>query len=272
MTASSRSGRARPRSFSLTLLGTGTSTGVPIPTCRCRVCRSREPRNRRLRASAWLRAGDASILIDTSTDLRQQALRARIERVNAVLYTHPHADHIHGIDELRAYNFTQRATIPVYGNEWTESELLSRFPYIFKPGPVEGGGIPLLEFHRLDAKAERLDVAGVEIVPISLQHGSKECVGYRVKEIAYVTDCSYIPDQSLDRLKGLSVLILDCLRLEPHGTHFHLSQALETISRVKPKRAFLTHLGHDFDYRTFNRGLPRGVRLAYDGLTVRSDA
>lgn len=254
----------------VTILGCGTSTGVPLISCACPVCRSRNPKNKRTRASVWVRTQGKSILIDTSTDLRAQALREKIPRVDAVLYTHPHADHIHGIDELRSYNFLQRTAIPVYGNAWTCEDLTTKFPYIFRPlKNPEGGGIPQLELNRFEAQIPSLDIQGVQVVPIATQHGSRECVGYRIHSVAYVTDCSYIPSTSLDRLKGISVLILDCLRLAPHGTHFNLDQALEVISQVRPKKTYLTHLGHDFEYTKWNKRLPRGVALAYDGLKIR---
>lgn len=255
----------------LTILGCGTSTGVPLIGCHCAVCASDNPKNKRLRASAWVKHEGKSILIDTSTDLRQQALREGIDRVDSVLFTHPHADHIHGIDELRSYNFLQKSPIPVYGNAWTREELETKFSYIFSPGHVEGGGVPRLILEPINSGSERIDVLGIPVIPISLQHGSKECIGYRIDSVAYITDCSYIPSTSLDRLKDLSVLVLDCLRLKPHGTHFHLDQALETISQLRPKQTYLTHLGHDFDYDTWVRKLPEGVTLAYDGLKIVSE-
>lgn len=254
----------------LTILGCGTSTGVPLLHCDCKVCRSKDPKNNRLRAAAWVQTEGKSFLIDTSTDLRQQALRHKIKRVDAVLFTHPHADHIHGIDEIRSYNFIQKSEIPAYGNKWTTTELLKKFEYIFKPGPVEGGGIPQITLHTLSTKGKSLKIQGVSVTPISVQHGSKECVGYRFGSVAYVTDCSYIPKNSLDRLKGLSVLFLDCLRLRSHGTHFNLDQALEVAGKLKAKKTYLTHLGHDFDYASFNKKLPSGVRLAFDGLKVHA--
>jgi len=219
-----------------------------------------------------LQASGKSILIDTSTDLRQQAMRARIPRLDAVLYTHPHADHVHGIDELRSFNYIQRQeTIPIYGNAWSIEELRERFPYIFRPAAhQEGGGVPLLELREIDARAQSLDIAGVRVIPIALQHGSKESVAYRFDDIAYVTDTSYIPPESLQRLQGLKVLVLDCLRLERHGTHLNLEQALEVVSQLRPRKTYLTHMGHDFDYATWSRKLPRGVALAYDGLAIKT--
>lgn len=253
----------------LTILGCGTSTGVPLLHCKCRVCRSRNPKNQRLRASALVSVGKKSFLIDTSTDLRQQAMRTKIGRIDAVLYTHPHADHVHGIDELRSFNFIQDNHIPVYGNAWVCDELLQRFPYIFqRKTNQEGGGVPLLTLNQIDPAAEKIEVAGVTIIPIPLAHGSKESIGYRFDSIAYVTDCGYIPSSSLDRLKGISVLVLDCLRIKPHGTHFNVDQALEIVSSVRPKKTYLTHMGHDFDYIEWKNKLPRGVALAYDGLKI----
>jgi phosphoribosyl 1,2-cyclic phosphate phosphodiesterase len=255
----------------LTILGCGTSSGVPFIHCKCSVCRSRNPKNKRLRASAWLQTHGKSFLIDTSTDLRQQALRAKIRRVDAVLYTHPHADHTHGIDELRSFNYIQKATIPVYGNSWTYHELKSKFPYIFRPMPVEGGGIPQLQLNLIDTQAKFVSILGEKVIPLSLSHGSQECVGYRIDSLAYVTDCSFIPSTTLKRMQGLSVLILDCLRLAPHGTHFNLDQALDTVSQVQPKRTYLTHLGHEFDYAKWSKKLPKGVSFAYDGLIIKAE-
>lgn len=252
----------------LTILGCGTSTGVPLITCQCSVCRSRHPRNKRLRASAWVQIQGKSLLIDTSPDLRQQALKNRIPRLDAILYTHPHADHTHGIDDIRSYNFSQNAAIPAFGNEWTVRELRAKFPYIFQSGPSEGGGLPQMQLHQFDANVPQLDIVGIPVTPISLHHGSKESVGYRIKSVAYITDCSLIPSASLDRLTGLSVLVLDCLRLSPHGTHFNLDQALQTLEQVRPKKAYLTHLSHEFDYPKWSKRLPKGVALAYDGLRI----
>src|SRR4051794_27687464 len=210
----------------LTILGCGTSTGVPLLQCKCSVCQSKSPKNKRLRCSAWIQVNGKSFLIDTSPDLRQQALRANIPRIDAVLITHPHADHVHGIDELRGFNYIQKSKIPVYGNEWSYKELKSKFTYIFNPMQVEGGGIPQLELNLIDSQAPYVEILGEKIIPLPLSHGSKECLGYRIGSLAYVTDCNYIPPSSMEKMHGLSTLILDCLQLGPHKTHFTLDQAL----------------------------------------------
>jgi len=259
----------------LTVLGSGTSTGVPVIGCNCKVCLSKHSRNRRLRASVWIQWRNKSILIDTSPDLRQQAFRAKIPWIDAVLFTHPHADHIHGIDDLRSYNFIQKKAIPAFGNHWTCEELRKKFTYIFDKkqhdkNKMEGGGIPQVELQEMDALSPSIEILGETIVPLAVHHGSRECVGYRFESVAYVTDCSKIPDSTKNRMKDLSVLILDCVRIEPHSTHFNLNQALDTISELKPKKAFLTHLGHEFDYLEWRKKLPKGVAFAYDGLVVHT--
>jgi phosphoribosyl 1,2-cyclic phosphate phosphodiesterase len=253
----------------LTILGCGTSGGVPFIGCHCPVCRSKNPKNNRTRTSAWVHVRGKSFIIDTGPDFRQQALREKISHVDAVLYTHPHADHIHGIDELRSFNFLQKETIPLYGNDWLCDELPNKFSYIFKPGYVEGGGIPMLSMHRLDTRQEAVKIYNIPIGLIPHQHGSKESLGYRIDSVAYIADCSYIPPTSLERLRGLSALVLDCLRLEPHRTHLNLDRALELVAELKPEKAYLTHLGHEFDYGKWEKKLPKGVHLAYDGLKIR---
>ena len=253
----------------LTILGSGTSTGVPMIHCKCKVCRSRDPKDNRTRCSAWLQVGGKSFLLDTSIDLRQQAMRAKIDRIDAVLYTHPHADHVFGIDELRSFNFKQREIIPLFGNEWTEKVLFSQFPYIFNPDPhPRGGGIPLVKFQRINEGLQNL--CGIPIEPIGVPHGTGESFGYRIDSLAYMTDCEKIPDNAAERLKNLEVLIINCVRIAAHDTHLNLSAALEAIERIKPKKAYLTHLNHDFKYSQWKKKLPKGVALAYDGLKIRT--
>ena len=254
--------------WELTILGCGTSTGVPLLFCDCAVCRSKNPKNHRLRSSVWLRAGEKSILIDTSTDLRQQAMRAKIPRIDAILFTHPHADHVSGIDEIRSFNYVQKERISAYGNAWTCEELRTRFSYLFAPEKVEGGGISLIDLHEFSSRTELLEVAGLPVTPIALSHGREECIGYRIGSLAYLTDCNSIPPSSFARLRQLDTLVLDCLRIAPHGTHLNLEQALEVVRELEPKQTFLTHLGHDFDYVKWKKKLPKGVGLAYDGLKL----
>ncbi len=253
----------------VTILGSGTSTGVPIIGCPCKVCRSKNPKNKRLRASVWFQKNKKSILVDSSTDFRTQALTYKIARIDAVLLTHSHADHISGLDDLRCYNFIQKSVIPIYGNLHAKKDLFQRFSYVFNPGIVEGGGIPKLDFKLVSEKTSSFKAAGIKVIPLPADHGSRlRTLGFRIDDIAYLTDCSYIPPLSLNRMRDLSVLILDCVRLKPHRTHLNLDRALEVISQVKPRKTYLTHLGHDFDYSIWNRKLPRQVRLAYDGLSI----
>ncbi len=251
-----------------TVLGCGTSAGVPFIQCTCRVCRSKDPKNKRLRASVWVKSPRSSVVIDTSSDFRQQALREKIQRIDAVLYTHPHSDHISGIDELRSFNFIQKERIPVYGHAWTRDELLKRYSYIFEPHSFEGGGIPLLDIHLIERETTHIQVGDLGFTPLWFKHGSKDCLGYRLGDVAYVTDVSKLPETSMEKLQCLSVLILDCVRMAPHDTHLNLEGALEIVKELRPKRTFLTHMNHEFDYKTWKSKLPRGVALAYDGLRI----
>ncbi|MGE0615430.1 MAG: MBL fold metallo-hydrolase [Bacteriovoracia bacterium] len=255
-------------STTITILGCGTSTGVPLLHCPCKVCTSKDPRNQRLRASAWVQSGGKSILIDTATDLRQQALREKIPRVDAVLYTHPHSDHVSGVDELRSFNFLQKSSIPIYGNDWTIRELTHRYQYIFEDRPLKGGGKPSLIPHLVAADAAELDIQGLKVIPIPLRHGGEPCFGYRIGSVAYLTDLNEIPEKSYDRLRGLSILILDCLRIGAHDTHLSLDRALEIASRIAAEKTVLTHLGHDFDFGEWEKKLPNNITLAYDGLKL----
>lgn len=248
----------------VTILGSGTSTGVPAIGCRCPVCTSGDPKNRRSRASIFIRRGETGLLIDTSTDLRLQAMTHGVDRVDAVLYTHAHADHVHGIDELRSFNWLQQGPIPCYGNRATIAQLKARFGYVFSNGAGPGYK-PQLIPHELDGARE---IGGVLVEPIDIVHGEDRIYGYRIGAMAYVTDCSAIPDASRARLRGLDLLIVSAIRYDAHPTHFTLAQALAAVEDLKPRRAVLTHLSHVFDYETVNRELPAGVELAYDGMVL----
>lgn len=255
----------------MTFLGTGTSVGVPVLTCDCPVCSSDDPRNERLRASVLLQWEDPggrsrNVLVDTATDLRQQALRLGLPRVDAVLYTHSHADHLLGLDELRIYNFTQRESIPLYGNAATLDGIRRMFHYAFDES---ARGVPRLELHELDGPFE---LFGRRIEPVPVEHGGMEVLAYRIGGLAYVTDVSGIPERSAARLRGMDVLVIDALRRETHPAHFNLEEALREVRRLRPGVAYLTHLSHEFDHAALQEEVPDGVAVAYDGLSLEIGA
>lgn len=252
----------------VTVLGSGTSHGVPMIGCDCAVCRSSDPRDRRSRVSIAIDLGaDARdvrhLLVDTSTDLRAQALANDVRRVDAILFTHSHADHIMGLDEVRRYNAMQRSAIPCFADERTLADLRRVFDYIFDPPPMLGGGIPQLSLFRI---AGPFTLGGAEIVPVPILHGTRPILGFRIGAFAYLTDCSAIPDASWPLLTGVRTLILDALRDRPHPTHFNIAQALAVVERLAPERTFLTHVTHDLPHAATCARLPAGVELAYDGL------
>ena len=251
----------------LTFLGTGTSVGVPVIGCRCEVCRSPDLRNRRLRPSILLELNGSNILIDASTDFRQQALLYGINQIDAILLTHAHADHIFGLDEMRIYNYLQGGPIPCYGNQNTINSLREIFKYIFTASP-DSKGVPQITTHIVEG---RFQLFGQEISAIEVYHGEVKILGYKVGSLAYITDCSRIDEDSLLLLQGLDLFVLGTLRYKPHPTHFSLSQALEVVAKVHPRRAYLTHLSHDIEYTKVSRELPPRVHLAYDGLELVSD-
>ncbi len=247
----------------ITILGSGTSTGVPMVGCRCPVCTSQDPRDKRTRASIVVETAGKHILVDTSTDLRRQAIREKIPHIDAVLFTHSHADHIHGIDDLRGFHFIHKRVIPCYGGKETIETIARNFSYIFT-GLETAGYAPLLEPHIVH---EPFSLFGSRIVPIHLMHGYMPATGYRFNDTAYLTDCSHIPDHSLVKLAGLEVLIIDALRYTPHSNHFNIEGALKVVEQLRPKRAVLTHLTHEVPYRDGAK-LPAGVEFAYDGMTL----
>jgi len=248
--------------LAVTLLGSGTSTGVPVIGCACAVCTSENPKNRRTRPGLKLETAAGVALVDTPTDLREQALRFGLPRLDAVLFTHPHADHVFGLDDIRIFNFRQRAAIPCYGSRATLRALRRTFAYVFEDGQ-EGGGKPQLDLREIDGPFELL---GREVVPVPVFHGEMEVLGFRLGSFAYVTDCSVIPEASFAQLAGVEVLILDALRYRPHPTHFSVEEAVAAAARIGAARTILTHLAHDVDYGAPEVELPPGVELGYDGI------
>ena len=246
----------------VTVLGSGTSAGVPFIACSCPVCTSADPRDKRLRPSIFIEDGDTRILVDTTPDLRQQCLANNITRVDAVLFTHAHADHILGLDDLRSFNELQRTPIPCYGNAEAWCAIKRTFFYVFEGTLQKGGGVPQLVAHEVDGLID----LGVRIIPVPLWHGKLPILGYRFGNFSYLTDCNAIPDASWPLVAGSEILVLDALRDLPHETHFTVEQALAIVDRLKPRRAYFTHMTHDLPHAATNARLPAGVELAYDGL------
>ncbi|MFN6398427.1 MAG: MBL fold metallo-hydrolase [Planctomycetota bacterium] len=252
----------------LTLLGTGTSVGVPCLGCECAVCTGGHPRNQRTRSSAILGLEQGNLLIDTPPDLRMQLLRENIKLVHAVLYTHEHADHLHGLDDVRLFPFKLGRPIPIYASEVVENRIRRVFDYAFdQREPTHAGAVPSMQMVRIDDRP--IEILGAKLTPIPLVHGPYcRVYGYRIGNVAYCTDTNRIEASSMSLLEGLDVLVLDALRLSSHATHFSVGEALDIIEQLGPKRAYLTHLSHELDYTTFHRQLPEHVALAYDGLRI----
>jgi len=248
----------------LLFLGTGTSTGVPMIGCDCPVCRSEDTRDQRTRPSIMLSWGGLNVVVDTSVEFRGQMLRHQVRRLDAVLYTHSHADHIHGIDDIRGFNLLMGRPVPAYASPDTCRFFREGFRYIFQADPSTPN-IPRLDLHAADGPFPLL---GKTITPVPIRHGDETILGYRVDHTAYLTDCSGVPDASWPLLRDLDVLVVGALRPKPHPKHFSVGQALDFIERVQPRRAFLTHISHRLCHRDAAAGLPPGVELAYDGLSV----
>ena len=247
----------------ITILGCGTSTGVPMVGCGCHVCTSDDPRDKRTRASVLMRYNDRTVLVDTSTDLREQVLRQNIRRIDAVLFTHAHADHVNGIDDLRGFHFIHREIIPCFAARETLAILQHGFNYIFNVH--EGSGYaPLMNAHEIRGS---FDLFGQTVIPIPLQHGRTLSLGYRIGDFAYLTDCSAIPDPSLELLQGVELLVIDGLRWTEHPFHFNISGAIAAARQINAPRTILTHLTHQIAYSEEIK-LPPGFELAYDGMEL----
>ena len=265
----------------LTFLGTGTSMGVPTLGCNCAVCRSAvtpppegDPRNRRTRPSVVINWGPETqkhgVLIDTGPDFHHQAIRENIRRIDAVFYTHPHADHILGMDDLRPLTFSLASPLPLYSDDTTADAIERVFDYTFRP-PTRGTTIARVRIHRFTSPEEEIELFGATFRRIPVNHGKLSISGYRFGSAAYLTDMSSLPETSIAQLQNLDILILDALRHDPHPTHSNVENSLKLVDQLKPKRAFFTHMGHDLDHAATDAMLPTHVRLAYDGLKLTFD-
>jgi len=249
----------------ITFLGTGTSQGIPVIACDCAVCRSTDPRDKRLRTSIWIQVDGKSFVIDTGPDFRQQMLRANVRELDAAIFTHQHKDHTAGLDDIRAFNHKQQQDIPLYGRESVLNQIRSEFFYAFSEQRYPG--VPHFELHPIEN--EPFEIQGVKFIPIEVMHHKLAVYGYRVGDFTYITDTNYISESEQEKIKGSRVLVLDTLQKEPHLSHFTLSQSLELIDELKIPQAYLIHMSHRLGrHEDVEKELPANVRLAYDGLVI----
>ncbi len=250
----------------LTMLGVGSSAGTPAVGCSCATCTSTDPRNKRTRCSSLITLDSGeNILIDTGPDLRNQALRENIKHVDAVLYTHTHADHLHGIDDLRAFCQIQRKQIPLYAKQDAVAHITQKFGYVLRD-PSDFWEMPVLRIESVDTPFQ---LFGTQITPIPVMHGKSQIFGYRVGNIAYLTDVSEIPESSFTLLQGLDILLLDCLRETTHPTHINIEQSLAYIGRINSQQSYMIHMTHDLEYASLTKKLPKGVFVGFDGLKLQ---
>jgi phosphoribosyl 1,2-cyclic phosphate phosphodiesterase len=249
----------------VTFLGTGTSQGVPVIGCTCEVCSSLDFRDKRLRTAIHIQIQDQSWVVDTGPDFRQQMLREYIQRLDAVIFTHAHRDHTAGLDDVRAYNFLQQMDMPIYGTQSTLDQLKVEYAYAFeKNAPL---GLPRLDLRIIDDKP--FSIQGIEIIPLPVMHLRMPVYGYRFGNFSYITDANFIPDETLERLKGTEVLVLNALQHERHVSHFNLTEALAMAEKINPKKTYLLHMSHKLGlHAAIEKELPANVRLAYDGLQL----
>ena len=249
----------------VTFLGTGTSQGVPVIACRCEVCQSTNSKDKRLRTSVMLSYNETNVVIDTGPDFRQQMLREQVDRLDAVLFTHEHKDHVAGLDDVRAFNFKQQASMPLYASERVEKQLRQEFYYAF--GQERYPGVPSLHFESLTTEPFVLN--DKKIIPIAVKHYRLPVFGFRIDDFTYITDASHIDESEKQKIKGSKILVLNALRKKSHISHFTLDEALSLIDELKPEKAYLTHISHLMGlHETISRELPEHVFLAYDGLTL----
>ena len=246
-------------------LGTGTSHGIPVVGCNCKTCNSSNSYNNRMRSSIFIKVENTDILIDTSPEIRLQMLANNIKNVDLVLFTHAHADHIMGFDDIRVINWIKGKSVPCYGNKETIERITNVFDYIFDPVQI-GGGIPQVTLNKINGEFEFNDVL---ITPLRVKHGKMNVLGYKIKNMAYITDCSYIPENTFKQLKNIDLLIIDALRYEKHPTHMNIKEAREVVERINPKKTYFTHISHEIEHAQTNKNLPDSIELAYDQLMIR---
>jgi phosphoribosyl 1,2-cyclic phosphate phosphodiesterase len=249
----------------ITFLGTGTSQGIPLIGCQCEVCQSADARDKRTRTSVLVQEGGKTLVVDTGPDFRQQLLREKVLRLDAVLLTHEHKDHLAGLDEVRAFNYLQQMVMPVYATERVQKAIRREYAYIFEEPSYPG--IPKIDLHTIDR--EKFSVEGIPVIPIEVMHHLLPVLGFRFDKFTYITDANYISEEEKEKIKGSEVLVLNALRHEKHISHFTLAQALELIEELKPKQAFLTHISHQLGkHEDVEKELPSHVHLAFDGLQL----
>ena len=270
MTQAASPGTFRDLSGRLLFLGTGTSVGVPVVGCRCSVCTSTDPRDVRTRTSVALGLPEGTLLVDTTPDLRAQLLRERIGRIDAVLHTHDHVDHVYGLDDVRPLCYAAGRPLPVYCEPRVEARIRRAFDYAFEPAPAPGGGVPKLEL--VSISTAPFTLLGVEVVPLRLRHGVFDVLGFRFGGLAYCTDTNLVPEETWPLLAGIDTLVIDCLRPSRHPTHFSLAESLAVAARAGARRTILVHMAHEIGHAATQAALPAGVELAYDGLEVELPA
>lgn len=246
------------------VLGSGTSTGVPLVGCSCATCLSTDPRDKRLRPSILVESDTTTVVIDTSADFRYQMLRENVKKIDAVVFTHHHFDHIGGFDDVRAFNFMLRKALPIYLMQETLDNLERTFIYAFMDTGQKGGGVPVVEQHIIDKEA--FTVGDIDFIPIPMMHGKMRVNGYRIGNFAYCTDTNFISEESFALLHNLDILILDALRYESHTTHFSVGEALAVAKRIGAKQTYFTHIAHNIKHDDLESRLPSGIAICYDGL------
>jgi len=251
-------------SLKITFLGTGTSQGVPVIACDCEICQSKDPHDTRLRTSALIEANDQTIIIDTGPDFRYQILRAGVKKLDAVLFTHQHRDHIAGLDDIRSFNFKQKMAIPIYGNSFVVEQIMREFHYVFES---KYPGIPQVEIHEITN--QEFKIGNLNILPVKVLHHKLPVFGFRLDDFTYITDANSIPKDEFAKIVGTKVLVLNALQKDDHISHFTLDEALEVIEQIKPEKAYLTHISHKLGFHEkISKELPSNVMLAYDGLSL----